>query len=401
MTVDAGVPTMEDLLAGARTLAPVVEAEAQASDQAGSLSDEVGERMRDSGLTALWVPRDLGGSELPLDAGHTVVEELSRINGSFGWVGAAQVVAQAAAGAFLNDAAVGEIFRDGIPGIAGQGLPRGKAVACDGGYLVGTTWSYGSGIKQARWVLATSFVHNADGTARFLPSGAPDARICYVPREDVVLEDNWDVMGLCATGSVDYTGRDLFVSEDFGHPLDISTPVRGGSIYLIGIMSLATVVHTAWALGNARRMVDELAALVREGHGRFAQDAVSERFHERFAEADGNLRMARGFAYDTLRDAQRTLDQGDRLSTRQATMLRTMVARVTWTAADVVRWAYFAAGGTGLRSGVVQRCFRDMHAATQHGIVAPAVSVTCGRELLGLADGKVWLGRALVEPSLV
>jgi alkylation response protein AidB-like acyl-CoA dehydrogenase len=398
---EADAPGTDELFAEARALAPAIEAQAEAADAAGSLSDEVGDRLRTSGLTGIWVPRALGGSELPLPDGHAILEELSRINGSVGWVGAAHVVAQAAAGAFLGNGAVAEIFRDGLPGIAGQGLPRGKAVATDGGFVIGTTWSFGSGVHHAKYVLATSFVHDPDGAPRRLPSGAQEARVCVIPREAVTFEGNWDVMGLRATGSVDYTGRHIFVPEEYALHLNADRPLRGGAIYTLSVMGLATIVHTAWALGTARRAMDELAMLVRGREGRFALDAESASFHERYAEVEGDLLMARGFTYNLLHQIQERLERGEELTTRQATMLRVMVARATATAADVVRWAYGAAGTTGLREGVIQRCFRDMHAATQHGIVARAILGTAGQELLGLAGADVaWEGRALVPRSV-
>jgi alkylation response protein AidB-like acyl-CoA dehydrogenase len=393
-------PGINELLDEAHALAPVVEAEAAAADAAAVLSREVGDRLRTSGLTGLWVPRCLGGSELPLPDAAVVLEELSRIDGSLGWVAAAHVVAHAAAGAFLGDGAVAEIFADGIPGIAGQGLPRGEAVAKDGGFVVGTTWSFGSGVHHARYVLATSFVCTPDGAPRMLASGARESRVCVIPREAVTFEGNWEVMGLRATGSVDYTGRDIFVPEEFSLHLNADRPLRGGPIYTLSTIGLACIVHTAWALGTARRIMDELAALVRTGEGRFAIDIESATFHERYAEAEGKLQVARGFVYNLLEGIQRDLDEGRELTTRQATLLRVMVQEATWGSADVVNWAYTAAGTTGLRAGTIQRCFRDMHAATQHGIVAPAIRATAGRELLGLAEGKAWEGRLLVDAHL-
>jgi alkylation response protein AidB-like acyl-CoA dehydrogenase len=43
------------------------------------------------------------------------------------------------------------------------------------------------------------------------------------------LIDNWDVMGLRATGSIDYTIDDVFVPEAYTHPAGTKTPRRGGT----------------------------------------------------------------------------------------------------------------------------------------------------------------------------
>ncbi|MET4693420.1 hypothetical protein [Endozoicomonas lisbonensis] len=42
---------------------------------------------------------------------------------------------------------------------------------------------------------------------------APDYRTFLVPRSDYEIQDNWDVMGLRATGSNDIVVDDVFVPE--------------------------------------------------------------------------------------------------------------------------------------------------------------------------------------------
>ena len=64
---------------------------------------------------------------------------------------------------------------------------------------------------------------------------------------------------------------------------------------------------------------------------------------------------------------------------------------------EVGSFVYLAGGTTALRSGPLQRIFRDLDAGTQHMIVSPPVRQTIGRELAGLADGKVWRFLDLVE----
>jgi hypothetical protein len=74
---------------------------------------------------------------------------------------------------------------------------------------------------------------------------------------------------------------------------------------------------------------------------------------------------------------------------------------VTWTVAEICRFAYTAAGGTALRRGTLQRLFRDMYAGTQHATSGTPVLRDCGRELAGFAAGQAWHGPRLgpVESS--
>ena len=92
-----------------------------------------------------------------------------------------------------------------------------------------------------------------------------------------------------------------------------------------------------------------------------------------------------------------TLDRGERLSTRQHTMMRLALAHATWACHDVAEFVYTSAGTVALRSGTIQRLFRDMHAGTQHITSAPPVIRNAGRELAGLAAGKKWMFLDLVD----
>jgi hypothetical protein len=69
-----------------------------------------------------------------------------------------------------------------------------------------------------------------------------------------------------------------------------------------------------------------------------------------------------------------------------------------WASHDVSEFVYRTAGTLALRSGTIQRLFRDMHAGTQHIVAAPPVMRAAGRELAGLAEGKTWLFLDLVDP---
>jgi hypothetical protein len=57
----------------------------------------------------------------------------------------------------------------------------------------------------------------------------------------------------------------------------------------------------------------------------------------------------------------------------------------------VSEFVYKTAGTTALRSGTIQRLFRDMHAGTQHVVASPPVYRAVGRELAGLAEGHTWV----------
>jgi alkylation response protein AidB-like acyl-CoA dehydrogenase len=79
------------------------------------------------------------------------------------------------------------------------------------------------------------------------------------------------------------------------------------------------------------------------------------------------MRAARAYTYEAFGEAEAAvLDHGSATLVEQQRM-RQATTYATRIAADAARFAYTWAGSSGLRSpSVVQRCFRDIHAGTQH-----------------------------------
>jgi indole-3-acetate monooxygenase len=374
--------------ASAKAVADIASECAEAGDREGQLAPPVVEAFHREGLFGMWVPRTLrGGLELGPLASMDVLEQVSYGDASAGWVLMAGSLATGTGGAYLGDEAVAELFAgERLPVIAGQGTRPGTAARVAGGFRLTGSWSFASGIKHG------THIH----TLGVVPESG-EARIFVLPVEKATLIDNWDVMGLRATGSIDYRIDDVFVPEAFTHPATTETPLRGGAIYSLGIIGLAILCHSAWAAGLGRRILDELGAKVRAGVGRTGTLANSDAFHEQYARAEGKYRAARAFVREAWGDVAATLDSATPLSVRQHTLLRLALANITWSCHEVSEFAYTAAGTVALRSGTMQRLFRDMHAGTQHITSAPPVIRNTGRELSGVAAGKKWLFLDLVD----
>jgi alkylation response protein AidB-like acyl-CoA dehydrogenase len=372
----------------ARAVGQLADHHGAAGDAQGYLAAPVVEAFHREGLLGMWVPSSIkGGVELDPLSSLEVLEHVSYGDPSAGWVLMAASLAIGTGAAFLGDAAVSELFGGSrLPVIAGQGTKPGMARPVDGGFRLTGAWSFASGIKHSTHIHTLGIVES---------TGEP--RIFVLPVELATLVDNWDVMGLRATGSIDYRIEDVFVPEAYTHPAAAQQPRRGGPLFNIAVMGFAVLCHSGWSCGIGRRLLDELAAKVREGVGRTGGLASSETFHEQYARAEGKLRAARAFIHETWRDVNDTLARGERMSTRQHTMIRLSLAHATWTCHDIAQFVYTTAGTVALRSGTIQRLFRDMHAGTQHITSAPPVIRNTGRELAGLAAGKAWIFLDLVD----
>jgi alkylation response protein AidB-like acyl-CoA dehydrogenase len=379
--------TTPDLLDRARSIAPLLDEHAQWGDQNGRLAEPVVDALHENRIFGMWVPRELGGSELDPINSLKVIEELTVGDSSTAWVTMAASLAIGTGGAYLGDAAVEEIFGgERFPVIAGQGTRPGTAVAQDGGHLLSGSWSFASGIKHSGFIHTLAIVE-----------GTGEPRIFVLPVDQATLIDNWDVMGLRATGSIDYTIDKVFVPEHFSHFAVTEAPERGGNLYHLGIINIAAICHSGWALGMGRRMLEELRKLVQAKAGRPGAQADNDGFLEDYGIAEGTYRAARALIFETWNDVVETLNSGEPLSVDQNTAVRLGTIQITRAAHEVTKFVYAASGTTGLRESAIQRYFRDMHAGTQHVIPSRPILQTVGRKLAGLAEGKRWQFLELVD----
>jgi alkylation response protein AidB-like acyl-CoA dehydrogenase len=373
----------------AKAVGSIANEHADWGDQHGQLAEPVVEALHKEGLYGMWVPRSLGGAELDPVSSLQVIENLAYGDPSTGWVLMAAALAIGTGAASLGDDAVKELFKGPrMPVIAGQGTRPGNAVPHDGGFLLSGSWSFASGIKHGTHIHTLGIIE-----------GTGEPRIFVLPVEKVKLIDNWNVMGLRATGSIDYTIDSVYVPDSYTHFAVTDVPKRGGSLYSVGIVGFAAMCHSGWACGIGRRLLDELAGYVRTRGGRSGTQSTSESFLEQYAKAEGTYRSARALVYEVWGEMSQLMERGERPSVRLQSLVRLAMAHVQWASHDVAMFVYGAAGTTGLRAGTIQRLFRDMHAGTQHLIASPPVFRALGRELAGLAPKASWRFVDLIEPA--
>jgi alkylation response protein AidB-like acyl-CoA dehydrogenase len=378
---------MNDLLSIAQSLRPVLEAEADAVDRELSLTKPVIGAIAKSGLNHLLLPKELGGLEADVDTALDVFEEVAHQDGAVGWVFMANTTATAFASMF--DPAVARPMLEGRPEVVlcGQFVSRGQARRVDGGYEVTGRFQFGSGITRAAWVGGGALIRDADGNLERDDAGAPAVLGFVVPADSVEITGNWDVMGLRGTGSFDYTIPEQFVEEGRTFWIFDCQPRCGGGMYRLGSVAFSGLGHGAWALGVARRALDEIQAIAMAGRARIGGIAMKDEqvFQRTFAEKTLALRSARLLLHDTIGDIVRRLDAGEPMTMTLQHELVSAVTYQTRVCMDVVQFAYMCSGSAGLRNpSILQRCFRDMCVGTQHIYVDPRTFDAMGKGMLGV-----------------
>lgn len=383
--------TGTEFLTSARRLEPMVMELRGQFDQDRQLPGRLIDELSAANLFRMWLPRAIGGAELPPLQFLSVIEELSRQDGSLGWCTVIPAGYGRLAGALEEDVAR-TIFGTGKGVLAGTLNPTGKAVAVPGGYRVTGRWSYGSSIGFSDWVLGNCITEDATGHRR-AADGGPEFRLCLFPRAEVEVFDIWHVSGLRATGSNDFQVTDLFVPQQHTIPLvDFQPPPRRpGPLYATPMTSTFVSCLAIVALGIARAAIESVieigAAKKTAGSSTVLRDKPLAQAD--LARAEGLVGAARAYLFSELGIMWEDAVAGRTMSLRARGQVRLAACHAVQSAIQAVDLMYQAAGGAALFHGSrLERCFRDIHVAGQHIAVSMQANVEpVGRVLFGLPPG--------------
>src|SRR5579862_221905 len=384
----SGAQDAEAFVQAARALAPAIRELRADIERARSLPAPLVKRMAESGFFSLWLARALGGPELNTVDYFRVIEELSRADGAVGWCAMVSAGYSRLSG-YLDDDVARDIFGDGSTIVAGTINPTGKAIVVPGGFRVSGRWNYGSFIGHSTWTVGSSVIHD-DGGPRRGPDGAPDMRLMLFPTSAVEIIDTWRVGGLRGTGSHDFQVSDLFVPDDHAIAAFTAKPVRPGTLYAAPFITVFAMALASVPLGIARAAIEAFIELAEGktpigGSARLRDKASAQ---AELGKAEALLSSARAFLVEQLHGVWNTVAKGDMPSLPQRATARLAAAQAAAASAQAVDLVYNAAGGTAIyEHNLLERCFRDVQATTQHVGISSANFELSGRVLLGLDPG--------------
>ncbi|WP_374022763.1 acyl-CoA dehydrogenase family protein [Mycobacterium sp. HNNTM2301] len=381
---DGGRPT--DV---ARALAPEITRRADEAEALGTLPIDLVERMRAAGIFRAVQPRSLGGFEVaPVDF-IEMVEELARADGSVGWVAAIGAGAPAFT-AWLEPAVAAALFGPDADFLAATVFtPTGRAAPDgDGRFGIDGRWPFASGCRHAEWMLGGMFVFDGDAP-RMIAEQGPDWRLAFFPRAEAEIVDNWDVLGLRATGSNDVVARGLHVAEEHTISPFFRSARQDGALWRLPFFTLVGVGLVGVPLGIARRALDEFRelAVTKTRAGTFEPLAQDPAAQVEFARAEAGLRSARAFVLDEAGGLWETARAGDPPSRQQRASFQLAAQQAMRAARQAVDTAFGLTGAGAVQAGhPLQRCFRDLHTAGQHVYFSPAALKRYAGTRLGIAE---------------
>jgi indole-3-acetate monooxygenase len=345
------------------------------------IPQELANELYDAGIFRAFLPRELGGLESDPVEWLDAIEELSRINGSVGWLGMLH-----SGGTFAPPEAMLPILEKERWITAGNlGRAAGKAVRVPGGYRVSGMWPFCSGSPEATWLYGRSILYTEDGEQVISPvDGNPWYITGYFPASEVILHDTWDGLGLRGTGSGHIEVKDVFMPRELVNERGVHFRVYDRPLYRAQFNVMA---HAAHSLGLAKAAMEEFTKLVHKaaGHGSLRQARLgNEQVHQlALGQADAMVRAARLFAWNTTAEAyenahhQAPVDYELRVRLHEANTFAVQTAKK---AIDLI----FAQAGSPavFRGNRLERIFRDITVAAQHTLVAEASLDRVGQYLL-------------------
>jgi len=389
MTTQATVDGVE----AARSLRELVAREAGSSERDRTLTEPTVAGLWASGLMHWCNPLEAGGSEPTFSQMIETWIEMAWQDGSFGWIGIANLPSAAACAAYLPEAGFDEVFtaHGNNVTVGGQFFPNGLGATVDGGYRITGAWNFGSGTGHAEYV-AGGFIPTVDGEMVTGKGGIPPLLVAVIPREEIVFTDGWHVQGLKGTGSYDYNVTDVYVPAERTFELFTRTPRRGRSAaFRMGLIPITAAGHASWALGVAKSMLDDVTELaatkVRMGDD--ASIANRATFQRGLSHHTAMWKAAHLLVTTTFTDVEGSVQAGGPLTPTMRADMRVAATYATEASREIVQWAHLAAGTTAIREGTrLERAFRDMYTGTQHVFIGEKTYTDAARIYMGMTEDQ-------------
>jgi alkylation response protein AidB-like acyl-CoA dehydrogenase len=372
------------LLARAATFVPVLRRRAEAAETARRCPDETVAELAEAGLLRICQPRRFGGYGLPWDVLAEVSKLLAKGCGSQAWVANIFCDHTQLLGMFPLEAQA-DVW-DTAPGarLSASVEPVGQGRTVPGGVRYSGRHRFASGIDHAHWLLCGCHIED-DGKA-------PMRAYVLVPKSDVVVIDDWNVIGLSGTGSKSFEVKDVFVpahrvlaAEDADEGGGPGTLVNPEAVFRMPRHDIAATGFAAIGVGIAEGFLDDYVAYTRTRRSRGA--AVAELMGTQIGAgaAAAELFAASRLSLGAAREAMAVLERGERLTTAQRQRTRLSASYAAQLALGAVQRLFNAAGGRALfLDSALQRELRDLYAVAAHrGLTWDSSAANYGALLLG------------------
>ncbi len=377
-----------ELVARARSLAPLLAENAAQTEAGRRLVEEAIAAIRAAGLFKLMVPRRFGGLETDLRAQLEVSRELAMGCGSTSWVTTIMNMCAWLTGLASDEAQHDVWGADPDARITGVFAPTATVRRAAGGLVVTGRWGWASGCLHAQWGLVGLPIVGEAGEQI-------DQGIALIPMKDLSIEDTWFAAGMKGTGSNTLVAAEVFVP---GHRIlsvpkliagEPPTPHKREALYhaaFVPVTSLPLVAPQLGLAAAALAFVIDRAPERGIAYTVYEAQTTAPTVQIAVAEAAMLIDTAHLHAYRAAADIDEAAHAGRRLGYLERARIRMDVGHVARTSREAIRMLCSVHGASSFAdANPLQRIWRDSEVASRHALINPEIGAEIyGRALLGV-----------------
>lgn len=202
----------------------------------------------------MYIPKTLGGRQLPLPEIVRILEALSWADGSTAWV----VTLCSGAGwfnGFIDPALGEEFFLPSDVCIAGSGAVTGRADDAGDHLILSGEWANASGANHASAFTFNCQLYYANKPVS-LADGSPVVQSFILKKEEVTLQKTWRAMGMIATGSHSFSVNAKPVGRERMFHIHPDFTTHNSSVFKYPFQQLAESTLAVNLSGMAFRFVE-------------------------------------------------------------------------------------------------------------------------------------------------
>lgn len=333
-------------------------------------------QVKQAGLVKMWTAKKYNGAELSVLETTSILSSMSYYNASLAWVIGITNCSSLFSG-YLPDTKAHPLYNASDAMIGGFAGPAGTALVLKNGLNVTGRWSWGSGISHCSHIVGGVLLRKEN---EVIGTG-----VAFMKPEEITLHDNWHVLGLQGSHSIDYSVRELFVPNERWSFFPLSKSIIDVPLYKFSFLGALSLSVAAIGLGLARRAIDEIGTLAKVKSPFGQGKKLSERpdFQKEYAKLKGDYCAAEALFKQTINIVQEEVIHSP-CSDQSKGLVRLTSCHASQLSTSIVTDAYRLGGGSSIRrSNKLEELFRDMNVINQHGMVSEGNYRTVGSLFLG------------------
>jgi 3-hydroxy-9,10-secoandrosta-1,3,5(10)-triene-9,17-dione monooxygenase len=370
-------PELSDLIEKSHIIGERAIREVRTAEKNGHLSDELAQDINDARLIQILQPARHGGLEMGFPELIEVGMVIGQYDMSAAWI--ANILAiHHWWGALTSPQLQEEIWGDNPHRLFADAFaPLGTGEKVEGGYLVTGQWPFASGILWSEWYAGGTLVHTSDGQP-------PQYLMCFVPKSDYTVLNDWDTVGMRGTGSCSVAVDKVFVPEyrafDLG-AIMAGAPLPGieynpGVIFQVPIVSGLAISLMPPVMGGALGALEVFKTRMANRTPTFTNQVQNQLATQHALLAESSVRL--DFAQQMLRcNAEELMTVGTSVARGEVVDTDQFRMRVAGWRAQIgkecrsVTAELFQNAGAGAiyMDSPLQRFWRDTHAVAQHVVM--------------------------------